>query len=71
MLIFSLNCKVRKHSDEIYTNWVERVQKYELDLARKQIAQGQDLNLVLETMAVRIQKKILHPIILELKNIGK
>lgn len=48
--------------------WAERVRKYELGFALQQLAKGQDVNLILEAMAARIQQKILHPIILAIKD---
>lgn len=48
--------------------WAERVRQYELGYALQQLAKGQDLNVVMEAMASRIQQKILHPIIVEIKN---
>lgn len=47
--------------------WAERVRKFELGFALQQLAKGQDVNLIMEAMAMRIQQKILHPIIIELK----
>lgn len=49
-------------------DWAERVRKYEFGLALQQLAKGQDINLIMEAMAVRIQQKILHPVIIEIKN---
>ncbi len=51
--------------------WADRVRKFELGYALQQIAKGQDVNLVMEAMAVRIQNKILHPIIVEIKKINE
>lgn len=51
--------------------WANRVRTFELGYALQQIANGQDINLVMEAMAVRIQNKILHPIIVEIKKINK
>jgi glutamyl-tRNA reductase len=48
-------------------DWAERVRKFEYGHALQQLAKGQDLNLVMEAMAMRIQQKIMHPIIIELK----
>jgi len=48
-------------------DWAERVRKFEYGYALQQLAKGQDLNLVLEAMAMRIQQKILHPILIEIK----
>jgi len=47
--------------------WAERVRKFEYGYALQQLAKGQDLNIVMEAMAMRIQQKILHPILVEIK----
>lgn len=47
--------------------WAERVRQYEYGHALQQLAQGQDLNLVMEAMAARIQQKMLHPILVKIK----
>lgn len=49
-------------------DWAERVRKFELGYALQQLAKGQDLNVVMEAMASRIQQKILHPIIMSIKD---
>ena len=49
-------------------DWAERVRQFELGYALQQLAKGQDLNVVMEAMASRIQQKILHPVIMEIKN---
>jgi glutamyl-tRNA reductase len=59
---------MRKNPDESMEEWAERVRKYELGYALQQLAKGQDVNLILEAMAARIQQKILHPIILAIKD---
>jgi glutamyl-tRNA reductase len=59
---------MRKNPDESMEEWAERVRKYELGFALQQLAKGQDVNLILEAMAARIQQKILHPIILAIKD---
>jgi glutamyl-tRNA reductase len=59
---------MRKSPDESMEEWAERVRKYELGFALQQLAKGQDVNLILEAMAARIQQKILHPIILAIKD---
>jgi len=50
--------------------WADRVRKYELGLALQQLAKGQDVNLIMEAMAARIQQKLLHPVIIEIKKIN-
>ena len=51
--------------------WVERVRTYEYGEALKQIAAGQDVNLVMEAMSVRILNKLKHPILQHIKEWGK
>ncbi len=58
---------MRKEKDESLEDWAERVRKYELGYALQQLAKGQDLNVVMEAMALRIQQKILHPVIISIK----
>jgi len=58
---------LRKDPTESIEDWAERVRKFELGYALQQLAKGQDVNLVMEAMATRIQQKILHPIIIEIK----
>lgn len=59
--------KLSYDPNESFESWCERVRQFELEYARSLIAKGQDLNLVLEAMAARIQQKILHPVLLEIK----
>lgn len=58
---------MRKDPNESMEDWAERVRKFELGFALQQLAKGQDVNVVMEAMAMRIQQKILHPVIIELK----
>lgn len=59
--------KLNYDTNENFELWCERVRQFELEQARKLIAKGENINLVLEGMCLRIQHKILHPILLELK----
>jgi glutamyl-tRNA reductase len=59
---------LRKDPNESMEDWAERVRKFELGYALQQLAKGQDLNVVMEAMASRIQQKILHPIIMSIKD---
>lgn len=59
--------KLNYDPNESFESWCERVRKFELEHARTLIAKGEDINLVLEIMCARIQNKILHPIILDIK----
>ena len=51
--------------------WAERVSVYEYGEALKQIAAGQDINVVMEAMSVRIMQKIKHPLLKEIQDWGK
>ena len=53
---------MRINPGETFESWGRRVQQYEYGYALQQIAKGEDLNLVMEAMAVRIQQKLLHPV---------
>ena len=48
--------------DESYDSWAERVRMFEQGRALQRIAQGDDVNAVMEDMARRIVDKMLHPI---------
>ena len=48
---------------ETYEEWAKRVQMYEYGVALQQIAQGKDIDEVMDQMASRISQKMLHPII--------
>ena len=48
--------------DESYQSWAERVRMFEHGRAMQRIAQGEDINVVMEDMARRIVDKMLHPI---------
>jgi glutamyl-tRNA reductase len=51
--------------------WAERVQLYEYGEAIKQIAAGQDVNVVMEAMSARIVEKLKYPMIKHIKEWGK
>jgi glutamyl-tRNA reductase len=51
---------------ESYQSWAERVRMFEQGRALQRIAQGDDVNQVMEDMARRIVDKMLHPIYREL-----
>ena len=48
--------------DETYESWCKRVEMYEHGNAMMQVAQGKDIEQVMETMSRRIMDKLLHPI---------
>lgn len=53
---------MRPRPNESYESWCRRVEMYEHGHAMMQIAQGKDVEEVLETMSRRIMDKLLHPI---------
>lgn len=53
---------MRINPGETFESWAKRVQQYEYGYALQQIAKGQDINVVMEAMAARIQQKMLHPV---------
>jgi glutamyl-tRNA reductase len=58
---------MRKLPNESIEQWANRVQTFELEFALKEIRKGADINLVMEAMSARIQKKILHPFYEEIR----
>jgi hypothetical protein len=46
--------------------WAEKVMEYELSLALKCLKKGDNIETVMETMAYRIQQKILYPLLSEI-----
>ena len=57
---------MKPKQDESYQSWAERVRMFEQGRALQRIAQGDDVNQVMEDMARRIMDKMLHPIYREL-----
>ncbi len=53
---------------ESYEDWCNRVQMYEHGNAMMQIAQGKDIDQVMEQMSRRIVDKLMHPLYKEIKN---
>lgn len=58
---------MRQHPNETYEQWVERVRAFELAEALKEIRRGADVNLVMEAMSERIMKKLMHPLLVAVK----
>lgn len=56
---------------ETLEDWAYRVQQYEYGYALQRLAQGEDVNLVMEAMTERIKQKILHPIVTAIKDSKK
>ena len=55
--------------NEDLESWMIRVQSYELDLAKKQLAKGVPVDKVLERMSKNISNKMLHPVIVNLTDV--
>jgi glutamyl-tRNA reductase len=58
---------VRKREDETYEAWCKRVEMYEHGWAMQRIAEGVEIEKVLEEMSRRITQKLLHPLYDELR----
>ena len=54
---------LRIKPDESFESWANRVHEYEIDRARKRLAKGEDIDLVLEEMSKAVSQKLLHPIL--------
>ena len=54
---------------EDYATWLERVRMYEHGVALQQIASGEPVDKVLETMSKRMVQKGLHPLLKAIQNV--
>lgn len=54
-------------SNNTLEDWAWKVQEAEYNLALKKLAKGIPYDQIIEEMAARIQHKMLHPILLEIK----
>lgn len=61
-----MTIKIRE--GETYQDWAERACQFELEYALKEIKNGADVNLVMEAMSARLTKKILHPVLIAIKD---
>lgn len=59
---------MKYNTEESMEDWANRVHQYEYGHALQQLAKGQDVNVVMEAMAARIQQKMLHPVLTEIRN---
>jgi glutamyl-tRNA reductase len=59
---------MRIQPNETLEQWADRVQKYEHGHALMRIAEGDNVELVLEEMSRRIVDKLKHPILAALRN---
>lgn len=62
---------MRWNPNESFEDWVDRVRIFEYGLALQQVAKGEDINLVMEAMSLRIQQKIMHPILKTIRDSSK
>lgn len=62
---------MRYNPKESIEQWAERVRVYEYGEALKQIAAGQDIDLVMEAMSARIVEKLKYPLLKQIKEWGK
>jgi len=59
---------MRKDQNESLESWAKRVEEYELKNAKKALAKGEDINLVLEVMSINIVKKMMHHMLVNIRN---
>ena len=53
---------MKPNPNESYERWANRVRLFEHGRAMQRVAQGEDINIVMEDMSRRIVDKMLHPI---------
>ena len=58
---------MKPNPNESYESWANRVRLFEHGRAMQRVAQGEDINIVMEDMSRRIVDKMLHPIFKELQ----
>ena len=56
------NSSMRIRDGETYEEWAKRCQMYEHGYALQRIAEGEDVDTVLESMSKRLMDKLLHPV---------
>ena len=59
---------MRIQPNETYEEWTARVCKFEHEYALRQIADGADIDSVMEYMSKRIMQKLLHPVLVAIKS---
>jgi len=53
---------MRRNPDESYESWCQRVRLYEHGHALQRLAKGEDIEVIIQDMARRIEEKLLHPL---------
>ncbi len=56
-----------RYNNQNLKDWAEMVATFEVDYAKKQFAKGIDIDTVLTSLADRITSKMLHPVVIVLK----
>lgn len=59
---------MRPENGELFEDWCYRARMFEHGVAMQRIAQGENIDIVLEEMSKRLLSKIIHPIYDLLKN---
>ena len=59
---------MRIQEGESYESWCDRVRMYEHGWAMQQVAEGKDVDKILEEMSRRITEKLLHPVFVSLRS---
>jgi hypothetical protein len=59
---------MKPNPDESYESWCQRVRMYEHGLALQRLARGDNIEIIMQDMARRIEEKLLHPLIKKQQN---
>ena len=53
---------MKPNPDESYESWCQRVRLYEHGHALQRLARGENIEVIMQDMARRIEEKLLHPL---------
>ena len=59
---------MKRNPDESYESWCQRVRMYEHGLALQRLAKGENIEIIMQNMARRIEEKLLHPLLKKEQN---
>jgi glutamyl-tRNA reductase len=59
---------MKPNLDESYESWCQRVKMYEHGHALQRLARGENIEVIMQDMSHRIEKKLLHPLIKKQQN---
>lgn len=62
---------MKPNPGESYESWAERVRMFEHGVALQDLAQGKDVNEIMERMSRRMLDKLLHPLYKEISSANK